>query len=106
MINQEIILKINAREYEPKVDFPRLKELQGYKEQLSAYKQSMNEGLRQFEADVHAMLETDYHLNERQRNLVFAAARERGHASGFFEVLQYADEYAAFASDILAALKN
>ena len=128
MTSQEIIARINARVYEPKVSYPGLRKTQKfiwdeeksvrwnreqevlqeqeYEKMLDAYKQSMNEGYRQFKEDVHSMLESNYGLNETQRSLEFAAAYEEGHSAGFSEVLHYVGEYATFASEIIEAQGN
>lgn len=70
---------------------------------LQKNRRTENDAVGLFRTDVLALLQSGHGLNEKQAGLVYDRAWEMGHAAGYYEVLQYANDLGGFARDLLDA---
>lgn len=70
---------------------------------LQKNRRTENDAASLFRDDVLALLRDVHGLNEKQAVLVYDRACDIGHAAGYYEVLQYANDLGGFARDLLDA---
>lgn len=60
-----------------------------------------DDNLEKFEKDLVGAIRSEYRLSEKQAGIIYHKAYEEGHSGGDHEIVSYANEYGAFARDIL-----